>query len=89
MNVAKICQQQILESRNYQITSYFGGYRNCHNPNTRFHRHGTLQFKRHPSSSFNSKILRLLRTLIKFWICQLCQSERLVVVLELAGRMSW
>jgi len=48
MNSAKIYQQQIWESRNYQITSYFVPM---------VIMAGTLQFKRHPSSSFNSRFL--------------------------------
>jgi len=44
MNGAKT--QQIWESRNYQITSYFV---------LTVIMAGTLQFKRHPSSSFNSR----------------------------------
>jgi len=38
--------QQISDSRNYQITSYFV---------PTVIKAGTLQFKRHPSSSFNSR----------------------------------
>jgi len=38
------------------------GHGSCHNPNTSSHGHGMLQFKRHPSSSFNSESLSLLRS---------------------------
>jgi len=45
-------QQQIWRSRNYQFTSYV-----VHTVIMA----GTLQFKRQPSSSFNSKYLNIVR----------------------------